>query len=187
MPSPLPQLLICAEKPQSSAKFAPSMPQLPLFIGQNPKWRAPDVLDLERPDDQIDSFETSLGGPIARNKAWFFASYGRLSDNRIDTLRDGTIANLSREAKPLIAKVNFQPSDNQQIALTAIDSPSVAVGLSGNPGDKFAIMSFPLNGRVQTFSNLTSIITESAAAVTTTACPVASRRRSTSGCSSRRT
>ncbi len=65
---------------------------------------------------------------------------------------DGTIVNLSREATPLIAKVNFQPRDNQQIAVTAIDAPSDAVGLSGNPGDRFAIMNFPLNGRVQTLN-----------------------------------
>ena len=123
-----------------------------LYIGQNPKWRAPDVLDLERPDDQINSFETGLGGPIARNKAWFFLSYGSISENRIDTLRDGTIFDLSREATPLIAKVNFQPRDNQQIALTAIDAPSGRLGLSGNPGDRFAIMNFSLNGRVQTLN-----------------------------------
>ncbi len=123
-----------------------------LFIGQNPKWRAPDVLDLERPDDQINSFETGLGGPIARNKAWFYLSYGSMSENRIDTLRDGTIFDLSREATPLIAKVNFQPRDNQQIALTAIDAPSGRLGLSGNPGDRFAIMNFSLNGRVQTLN-----------------------------------
>ena len=67
-----------------------------LYIGQNPTWRAPDVLELERPDDQINSYETSVGGPLARNRAWFFVSYGRMSDNRIDRLRDGTVVNLSR-------------------------------------------------------------------------------------------
>jgi len=123
-----------------------------LYIGQNPKWRAPDVLELERPDDQINSYETSIGGPLARNRAWFFASYGRISDNRIDRLRDGTVVNLSRQSDPLIAKVNFQPRDTQQIAITAIDAPSDAIGLSGNPGDQYAIMNFPLNGRVQTLN-----------------------------------
>ena len=123
-----------------------------LYIGQNPKWRAPDVLELERPDDQINSYETSIGGPLVRNRAWFFVSYGRLSDNRIDRLRDGTVVNLSRQSDPLVAKVNFQPNDNQQIAITAIDAPSDAIGLSGNPGDQFAIMNFPVNGRVQTLN-----------------------------------
>ena len=123
-----------------------------LYIGQNPKWRAPDALELERPDDRINSYETSIGGPLARNRAWFFASYGRISDNRIDRLSDGSIVNLSRQADPLIAKVNFQPADNQQIAITAIDAPSDAIGLSGNPGDRYAIMNFPLNGRVQTLN-----------------------------------
>lgn len=123
-----------------------------LYIGQNPKWRAPDVLELERPDDQINSYETSIGGPLARNRAWFFVSYGRISDNRIDRLSDGSIVNLSRQADPLVAKVNFQPSDNQQIAITTIDAPSDAIGLSGNPGDQYAIMNFPLNGRVQTLN-----------------------------------
>lgn len=123
-----------------------------LYIGQNPKWRALNVLELERPDDQINSYETSIGGPLARNRAWFFVSYGRLSDNLIDRLSDGSVVNLSRQSDPLIAKVNFQPRDTQQIAITAIDAPSDAIGLSGNPGDQYAIMNFPLNGRVQTLN-----------------------------------
>ncbi|MDE2850228.1 MAG: TonB-dependent receptor [Acidobacteriota bacterium] len=123
-----------------------------LYVGQNPKWRALNVLELERPDDQINSYETSIGGPLARNRAWFFVSYGRLSDNLIDRLSDGSIVNLSRQSDPLIAKVNFQPRDTQQIAITAIDAPSDAIGLSGNPGDQYAIMNFPLNGRVQTLN-----------------------------------
>jgi len=121
-----------------------------LYIGQNPKWRAEDWLEIERPDQQIDSFETSLGGPLYRDKAWFFASYASMSDNRLDRLRNGTVQDLSRESEPLVAKVNFTPSSRHQIAVTAIDSPSVALSITNNPGDEFAVGRVPLNNRIQT-------------------------------------
>ncbi len=121
-----------------------------LYIGQNPKWRAENVFELPRPDDQINSFETSLGGPIYKDKAWFFASYNEINNNRWDQLASGALLDTSRTAEPLLGKVNLAPADRHQIAITAIDTPSSAIAFAGNPGDEFAIMTIPLNGRLQT-------------------------------------
>ena len=123
-----------------------------LYIGQNPSWRAEDWLGIERPDEMINSFETSLGGPLWRNKAWFFASYNEMNDNRLDRTRTGVVYNTSRTGESLIAKVNAQPGNRHQLSLTAIDSTSVAVGGVVAAGDEHAPMSFPLNNRIQTLT-----------------------------------
>ena len=125
-----------------------------LYIGQNPSWRDEDWLGIEQPDEMINSFEASLGGPIWRDKAWFFASYNEMSDNRLDQTRTAVVYSTSREAEPLIAKANAQPGSRHQLSLTAIDSPSVAVAGSGIvlAGDQYSIMSFPLNNRIQTLT-----------------------------------
>ncbi len=120
-----------------------------LYIGQNPQWRSEDWLGIERPDEQINSFEAGLGGPIWSDKAWFFASYNELNDNRLDRTRSGETFNVTRTSEPLIGKVNFQPGSRHQVALTLIDSPSSAIGAAG-VGDQYAVMTFPINNRLQT-------------------------------------
>ncbi len=121
-----------------------------LYIGQNPKWRSEDWLGIERPDDQINSFEAGVGGPIWRDKAWFFASYNELNDNRLDRTRSGDTFDVTRTSEPLIGKVNFTPGSRHQVAVTLIDSPSSAVGGAGGSGDQYAVMTFPINNRIQT-------------------------------------
>ena len=136
-----------------------------LYIGQNPKWRAENVFELERPDDQINSFETSIGGPIYKDKAWFFASYSEINSNSLDRTRTGVVFDTTRTAEPLIGKVNLVPADRHQIAITAIDTPSDALNATAaNPGDEFAMAQIPLNGRLQTgswsFAATNSVFTE---------------------------
>jgi hypothetical protein len=99
-----------------------------LYVGQNTKWRAAyEELDIPRPDDQINSYELNLGGPLVRDRAWFFAAYASLSSNELDTVPSGEVLNTSREFTPAILKLNFQPGERHQIALTGIDSPSDAI------------------------------------------------------------
>ncbi len=121
-----------------------------LYIGQNPKWRAEDNLGLERPDDPFASFETSLGGPIWREKAWFFAAYADFTNNSLDELRDGTVIDDSRTSEPRILKVNLQPSDRHQLAITEIDSRGNGIANPGNSGDLLSVMDRPLYAQVLT-------------------------------------
>ena len=123
-----------------------------LYIGQNPAWRAANWLGIERPDDMINSFETSLGGPLWRDKAWFFASYNALNDNFLDQTRDGTVIDTTREAKPLIGKLNTQPSSRHQLSLTAIDSPSGRISPPGSAGDIYSVTGNSWNNRIQTLT-----------------------------------
>ena len=63
---------------------------------------------------------------------------------------EGISFELNRAFRNLIGKVNFQPSGRHQISVTAIDSPSTALGGTAAAGDIFAAMDFPMNGRIQT-------------------------------------
>ena len=122
-----------------------------LYVGQNAAWRAQsEVAPLPRPDRMIDSFETSLGGPIYRDKAWFFLAYAEQSDNRTEQIPDGTVFDASRSSTPIIGKVNLQPSPRHQIAATVIDAPSDLVPLGPFIGDQFTLQEFPIDGTLET-------------------------------------
>ena len=123
-----------------------------LYIGQNPAWRAENWLGHDRPDDQIHSFETSLGGPLWRDKAWFFASYNQMNDNNLDQIADGTVIDTNRESNPMIGKFNTQPSSRHQLTFTFIDSPSARQNPPGTAGDIYSVTGNQWNNRVETLT-----------------------------------
>ncbi len=123
-----------------------------LYIGQNPAWRAPNWLGIERPDSMINSYETGLGGPLFRNKAWFYASISEMNDNQLDRTREGDLVDVNREAEPLVGKFNTQPNDRHQLALTLIDSPSGRLNPPGTAADVYSITRNSWNNRVQTLT-----------------------------------
>ena len=109
-----------------------------LYIPQNEKWKAAyDELDIPRDDEIIDSYETSLGGPIVRDKAWFFASYGKMDSNEADVVGNGTPLNVGFHTTASILKLNFQPTSRHQLQLTGIDAPMDKVNINQNFGDEF--------------------------------------------------
>jgi hypothetical protein len=109
-----------------------------LWIPQNAKWKAEyDALDIPREDDLINSFETSLGGPIVRDKAWFFASYGNMDTNELDLLADGSVVDVGFKTDAKILKLNFQPTGKHQIQLTGVDAPMDKLNTNVNSGDKY--------------------------------------------------
>ena len=123
-----------------------------LYIGQNPKWRAEDQFQLERPDDPANSYEASLGGPILREKAWFFASFAQMTENLLDQLASGDVVDNSRIAEPRIIKLNYQPSDRHQLAGTWIDSRGEQLANTAATGDRAAITLRPIYSNVITGS-----------------------------------
>ena len=122
------------------------------YVGQNPKWRAEDQFQLERPDDQINSYEASLGGPIFRERAWFFAAHAELTDNRLDQLASGEVIDASQSSTPRILKLNYQPSDRHQLAGTWIDSRGDWIAAPFRTGDLRALTARPLYAKVLTGS-----------------------------------
>ncbi|MDE2989215.1 MAG: carboxypeptidase regulatory-like domain-containing protein, partial [Chloroflexota bacterium] len=123
-----------------------------LYIGQNPAWRSENWLEMERPDSMINSYETGLGGPLFRDKAWFYASLSEMNDNRLDLTRDGNTIDTNRTAEPLVGKVNTQPNDRHQLALTWIDSPSGRLNPPGSAGDIYSVTRNSWNNRIQTLT-----------------------------------
>jgi hypothetical protein len=109
-----------------------------LYIPQNEKWRAPyDDLDIPRDDEIINSFEVSLGGPLVRDKAWFFASYGELDSNEADIVADGTQLNTGFQTEAKILKLNFQPTSAHQLQLAGVDAPTDKVNINQGSGDQW--------------------------------------------------
>jgi hypothetical protein len=94
-----------------------------LYVVQNPSWRSQsEVVPSEHPDRTIGSLETSLGGPIVRDRAWFFAAHGDTNSNRVTSLVGGDLLDGSLRAESTIAKAAFDVSRRQRVAITGIDS-----------------------------------------------------------------
>ncbi len=111
-----------------------------LYIPQSEKWRAADKnIDIPRSDSIISSFEANLGGPIVSDKAWFFAAYAELDQNRVDILgATGTTYAAGRTNETPLLKLTFQPNDRNQLRLLGIDSPTRVLAIPPTSGDEFS-------------------------------------------------
>ncbi|MEE2777232.1 MAG: TonB-dependent receptor [Acidobacteriota bacterium] len=69
-------------------------------------------------------WEMSLGGPIKRDKAWFFIGHSDFGDNYRDRLLSGDPYDQSLEYQSRIYKFNLQPSTANSIAISYIDTPA---------------------------------------------------------------
>ena len=125
------------------------------YVAQNQAWVGEfrDYPDLNGPDEIINNYETALGGPIYRDRAWFFAAHAEMSDNRIrgastnssaDVIAD-PVFDWSYKGTSTVAKVNFQPGDDHQLAATYVRTPGYREGGGNRTGDLFT-----LNGRQET-------------------------------------
>ena len=70
----------------------------------------------------ISSYETSLGGPLLRDRAWFFAAAGDTTTNQAAPLAGGDVIDSSAEADSLIGKV----ASMCRAATTPASPPSTA-------------------------------------------------------------
>ena len=67
-----------------------------LYVAQNPSWRAQsEVVPVDREDHLISSYEASLGGPIVRDRAWFFAAAADNTTNQLSPLAGGEVIDSS--------------------------------------------------------------------------------------------
>ena len=127
-----------------------------IWMIQNASWRDPyanaPFSEIPLPDELINNYELSLGGPIYRNRAWFFVAHSKISENRWSALPDGQALDRSEIADPLLTKLNFQPGAKHQLAVTHILSPYYVQSNSGNPGDVFAANSQERDNSVFTAS-----------------------------------
>ena len=111
-----------------------------LFIGQNPTWRAPSKIapDLPRPDKQLNSWEASLGGPIWRDRAWFFVATGESFDGYYSQTNTGFVVETAQRGEPVVGKFNVQAGDRHHFSFTGLTAPSDYEG-AGNSGDIYSL------------------------------------------------
>ena len=78
-------------------------------------------------DNNTTGIEASVGGPIMRDKAWFFLGWSDINSSDIDKTINQDPVDVSLNTEALIAKLNFQPGAAHQIAVSWIDTPASRV------------------------------------------------------------
>ncbi|MEM9407014.1 MAG: TonB-dependent receptor, partial [Acidobacteriota bacterium] len=105
----------------------------------------------ERAGDNV-NIEASIGGPLKRDKAWWFVARGETSTNQLDNTLDGELFNNSSDLFATIAKLNFQPAASHSLAATWIDAPVDRIFLLPAMGDRYNATFFDLSGDVSALS-----------------------------------
>ena len=91
--------------------------------------RDPDFLKRTPIEEEGEStgFEASFGGPIKRDKAWFFLSWNDFDDTYIEQTLGDDFVDTSLTTESRIAKLNFQPAVNHQLTASWMDTPAQRV------------------------------------------------------------
>jgi len=88
-------------------------------------------------DQESTSYEFSLGGPLKRDKAWFFIAYNDSTTSNLDKLFNGTLVDTSVFYEASIVKFNMQPGASHQLAASWMDSPVLRVYAHTPSSDKW--------------------------------------------------
>lgn len=116
-----------------------------LYILQRQSWRAQsDAVPLPRSSDDTSSYELAIGGPFARDKAWFFVAAAETNSNEIDAFRGGAVLDNSLRGEPLVGKFNFQPTQDHQFSLLYADGSVSKVTWAANAADLWTPGAFDL-------------------------------------------
>ena len=107
--------------------------------------------DIEK-DQTDESFEASIGGPIVKDKAWFFAAYTDSTTGNYEKTFNGDLVDASIEYQSLVGKVNFQPSARHQLAATYVDAPIKRVYTHTPSADKWTPTPHDLSGDLTNLS-----------------------------------
>jgi len=95
-----------------------------LYIAQNQAWRAQsEHVPVDRPDEIKSSYELSLGGPIVRDKAWFFAGASTYNTNLLTSLESGELIDTSAYSESQMLKLTVDPSSAHRLSLSAVNNP----------------------------------------------------------------
>ena len=89
-----------------------------------------ELTPVAMPDDRKDSWELSLGGPVVRDRLWFYLAYGDRADPGSQLLADGeTFFDNGMQYEVTLVKLDWRPSTNHKLNATYIDNPNlVATG-----------------------------------------------------------
>ena len=118
-------------------------------LEQNPtRPRPADFFVLS--DDERDvgdvNWEGSFGGPIKRDRAWFFLAYGDYGTFTRDRTLDGTLIDQSTDVESFIGKLNLQPADAHSLAASWMSTPTSRLFQLDNFADPYVPTFFDLGG-----------------------------------------
>ncbi len=103
-------------------------------------------------DQTAEGVEASLGGPIFRDKAWFFAAFSDSSTGNFEKLINGSLIDTSWEYQAKIGKVNFQPHEKHSLSASWVDSPSTRNYVHTPQADEWGHTPHVLSGDLGTFN-----------------------------------
>jgi hypothetical protein len=101
------------------------------WYGRNMDWDSNyDLTPVLQPDELKSSWEASFGGPIARDKLWFFIAYGDASSPGSDVLADGTAVDTGATMEQTIAKLDWRPGASHSFNVGYLATPFKILGYS---------------------------------------------------------
>ena len=107
--------------------------------------------DIEKASSD-DQYETGLGGPLKRDKVWFFLSANRQNSNRTGKTKNGDAVDESGTLESRIIKLNFQAGASNSIAVNYIDTPVFRNFRLEPVYDRYAMTPHDISGELYSLS-----------------------------------
>ena len=107
--------------------------------------------DIEKASSD-DQHETGLGGPLKRDKVWFFLSANRQNSNRTGKTKNGDAVDESGTLESRIIKLNFQAGASNSIAVNYIDTPVFRNFRLEPVYDRYAMTPHDISGELYSLS-----------------------------------
>jgi hypothetical protein len=118
---------------------------------QNLAWNEEyDAFPQELPDDLDIRYEVAIGGPIKRDKLWFFVSAADMGILGYRVLAGGDRVATDIELEPRVAKLDYRPSPAHSLALTATETLSYFPYYVPYFGDRYTGIGFVQGGEFAT-------------------------------------